>query len=294
MEVSPLSVQNVTAAIRQAGARTGVSFDYLLKTAQRESSLNPNADAKTSSAAGLFQFIEQTWLGAVKAYGGQHGLGAFADAITRGDNGRLEVANAETRDDIMALRYDPALASAMAGELTGENKTILEQQLGRVAGAADLYAAHFLGPSGAVKLLSSASDIKAADLLPAAAKANPQVFYDGDKARSVGEVVASFARSMGVEAAGSVDHDAVTAQPVSTQKQGVAGFSHADFVERETGRQVAVDTQSIDYIKFDDGALQRSAIEIENPVSFNALSFRVLQLLDPAFLLDRSHDNDKR
>ena len=52
----------VTGAIRQAAQATGTSFQYLLATAQVESGLNPQAGASTSSARGLFQFIEQTWL----------------------------------------------------------------------------------------------------------------------------------------------------------------------------------------------------------------------------------------
>jgi soluble lytic murein transglycosylase-like protein len=55
-------VTNVTGAIRQASRLTGASFDYLLATAQVESGFNPNSAASTSSARGLFQFIEQTWL----------------------------------------------------------------------------------------------------------------------------------------------------------------------------------------------------------------------------------------
>src|SRR5437868_1566523 len=64
----------VTAAIQLASARTGVQFDYLLNQARIESSLNPEARARTSSATGLFQFIEQTWLGMVKQHGAAHGL----------------------------------------------------------------------------------------------------------------------------------------------------------------------------------------------------------------------------
>jgi hypothetical protein len=46
--------------LRQASARTGADFGYLLHTAMRESGLNPEARAPSSSATGLFQFIEQT------------------------------------------------------------------------------------------------------------------------------------------------------------------------------------------------------------------------------------------
>ena len=69
------SAGGVEAAIRRASNAVGVDFDFMMKTAQRESAMNPSARARTSSAAGLFQFIEQTWLATVKKHGAQHGYG---------------------------------------------------------------------------------------------------------------------------------------------------------------------------------------------------------------------------
>ena len=51
---------DVRQALAQASRATGVDFAYLVAEASVETSLNPNAKAKTSSAAGLFQFIEST------------------------------------------------------------------------------------------------------------------------------------------------------------------------------------------------------------------------------------------
>ena len=187
----------VTGAVKRAAQSTGAHFDFLMKMAARESGFDPNAKAKTSSAAGLFQFIEQTWLSTVKKYGAGHGLGDAAAKITRNANGRYTVADPAERQAILNMRFDADKASAMAGELANENKRTLESRLGRAASSADLYTAHFLGPSGAVKLLSAASNVKAADLLPKAAAANRPVFYDGARAKTVGEVVASIAKSMG-------------------------------------------------------------------------------------------------
>src|SRR5947199_6360192 len=104
----------VTAAIQLASARTGVQFDYLLNQARVESSLNPEARARTSSATGLFQFIEQTWLGMVKQHGNAHGLGWAADAIQRGRNGHYYVADPAMRHQILDLRRQPEASSAMA------------------------------------------------------------------------------------------------------------------------------------------------------------------------------------
>ena len=77
------ATSQVTGAIRQAASSSGISFEYLLTTAQIESNLNPGAQASTSSAKGLYQFIEQTWLGTMKQDGAAIGYGHYADAITR-------------------------------------------------------------------------------------------------------------------------------------------------------------------------------------------------------------------
>ena len=73
----------IAGAIKQAADTTGTSFEYLLSTAKMESNFNPKAGASTSSARGLFQFIDQTWLGTVKEAGAQLGYGKYADAITK-------------------------------------------------------------------------------------------------------------------------------------------------------------------------------------------------------------------
>lgn len=186
----------VISALKRASASTGAHFDYLVKTAARESSFDPSAKASTSSAAGLFQFIEQTWLGAVKQYGGQHGLAGYAADISRDAAGKFSVADNARREEILNLRFDPNASAAMAGELANANASYLENRIGRAASAADLYLAHFLGPAGAVKLLSAGAGAVAADLLPQAARANAPVFYDGIRGRTVGEVVQSVAQSI--------------------------------------------------------------------------------------------------
>ena len=68
MGVLPVTVpQGLAYAIDSAGTKSDVDFDYLLQTAIRESSLNPTAKASTSSATGLFQFLDSTWLEVLKA-----------------------------------------------------------------------------------------------------------------------------------------------------------------------------------------------------------------------------------
>ena len=79
----------IAGAIKQAASTTGTSFEYLLTTAKMESNFNPTASASTSSARGLFQFIDQTWLGTVKEAGAQLGYGNYADAITKSSSGTI-------------------------------------------------------------------------------------------------------------------------------------------------------------------------------------------------------------
>lgn len=210
---------SVTGAVKRASASTGAGFDFLMKMAARESGFDPNAQAKTSSAAGLFQFIEQTWFSTVKKYGAEHGLGAAANAISQNASGRYQVSDPAAREKILNLRFNAEAASAMAGELANENKMMIEGRLGRAATSADLYTAHFLGPAGAVKLLSAGASMKAADLLPQAAAANRNVFYDGARAKSVGEVVASIATSMGGAA------NVTGGAPAAAQTQSARDFS---------------------------------------------------------------------
>src|SRR3712207_2509951 len=148
MSVAPIRDSKlVEAVIKKAAERTGVDFSFLLKTARRESSLNPKAKAKTSSAAGLFQFVEQTWLGQLKRHGAKHGYAAMAQMIERGKDGRLRVPDQDARRAVMDLRFDPACSALMAGELASDHAAYLKGRIGREASSGELYAAHFLGPN---------------------------------------------------------------------------------------------------------------------------------------------------
>ena len=182
----------VTGAIKQASNSTGASFEYLLATAKMESDFNPTAGASTSSARGLYQFIDQTWLATVKEAGGELGYSQYADAITKTSSGDYVVSDSATRQAIMKLRDDPAIASAMAGALTQSNSFQLTGMIGRRPTDGELYMAHFMGVGGAAKLISNAEDnpqASGARLFPNAAAANRSIFYDRiGRARSVSEV----------------------------------------------------------------------------------------------------------
>lgn len=169
---SPKALQRaqVMTALRSAAKATGVDFDYLVKTAQRESNFDPGAKASTSSATGLFQFTSETWLNVLDRYGAQHGV--KTDGLTR--------------EEMLDMRKDAALSAKMAAELAGENGKILAKKLGREATSAELYTAHFMGPSDAARLIEAARTNKAgtaAEMFPRAALANANVFKGEDGAK---------------------------------------------------------------------------------------------------------------
>ena len=191
----------VEGAIQRAAQATGVDFSFLMKTAHRESGLNPNAKSGSSSAAGLFQFVGQTWLSTLKAHGAKHGYARYADLIEKGSDGQFHVNGSEAHRAVMDLRMDPHAASMMAGELTSDSAAYLKGRTGRSPTAGELYAAHFLGPQGSAKLIEAAErqpGATAAHLFPDAAHANKAIFYPGGQAATVGQVYANLTRDRGL------------------------------------------------------------------------------------------------
>jgi hypothetical protein len=199
-----MSVQSISGvvetAIQTASNATGVDFGYLMGAARRESGFNPNAKASTSSATGLFQFVEQTWLDTLKKHGGKYGLGGYADLIQKGSDGRLHVAGGQARAEVMNLRLNPQAAALMAGELAADHAAYLRGRVGREPTAGELYAAHVLGPKGSATLIDAVRQspgAKAAPLFPEAAEANRAIFFKGGRPASVSEVYANLTRGAG-------------------------------------------------------------------------------------------------
>jgi len=189
--VNAVQSSGVHSAIQRASAATGVDFDYLLAQARLESGLNPDARARTSSAAGLYQFVDGTWLETVDRHGASHGLGWADAAITR-RGGRAVVGDPAMRAQIMALRRDPDASALMAAELARDNDAALQTVLGREPDSTELYLAHFLGAAGAGEFLFALQanpGQSAAALFPRPASANRSIFFEDGRARSVGEVM---------------------------------------------------------------------------------------------------------
>lgn len=182
----------VMGAIKEGAQKSGADFSYLVKTARRESSLDPKARASRSSAEGLFQFVEQTWLGTLKEAGPKLGLGRFSQSVIETRPGHYDVPDPQMRIAILSLRSDPKISSLLAGALTQSNGEALQQNLGRKASPEDLYLAHLLGVQGATETIRRSEmtpEDAASTIFPDAARSNPSLFFDTKgRARTISEL----------------------------------------------------------------------------------------------------------
>lgn len=196
-------------AIYQASAKSGVDFSYLVNQAKAESNFNPQAKAKTSSATGLYQFIDATWLQMVDRYGADYGID------TQGMSKR----------DVLNMRKDPEAASFMAAAFASENEKFLNTHWGGDVGATELYFAHFLGASGAASFLNARDEnpiARADDLFPKAARANRGVFYDRqtNEPRTLEEVYQFFDRKF--KDSFNTSNSLIAEAPVPDRKPDIA------------------------------------------------------------------------
>jgi hypothetical protein len=219
----------VESAIQRASSATGVDFTFLMGTAKRESGYNPAAKARTSSASGLFQFVDQTWLSTLKKHGAKYGYARYADLIQQGSDGKYRVTGDEARKAVLGLKLDPHAASLMAGELASDHASYLRGRVGRSPTSGELYAAHFLGPQGSARLIEAVGNspgASAAAMFPDAAAANRSIFYREGRAATVSEVYANLTRTGG----GGAVPDTAPATASAETDQG--------FVQYATGRRL--------------------------------------------------------
>jgi len=173
----------IVDSIKAASASTGVDFDFLVAQATVESGLRGTVHARQrhSTAAGLFQFNAQTWLRMMRAHGAENGHGDLAGQIVTLANGHLGIVDRAAEKLLLDLRQDTRLSAIMAGELARQNGQALQKALHRKAQPAELHLAHLLGATGAIRFLrarSADATQSAAGVVPAAAKQNPQLFFD--------------------------------------------------------------------------------------------------------------------
>lgn len=133
-----------------------------------------SADGNVSSATGIGQHVDKTWLAIMKD-----------PKIAQ----RIGLPPNLTDAQLLELRKDPKWSMMGIGAYAEQNQKVLTNTLGRPANDAELRMAHFLGPGGAQRLIAAyknSPDAIAADVMTAAAKNNPQKFYaDGGKGRAL-------------------------------------------------------------------------------------------------------------
>jgi len=138
-----------------------------------ESGGNPNAKNPNSSASGVGQFIDSTWLSFMK-------------------DRHPDIYDAKSMSDVLKLKSDPQLGRDAVKWYAEQNAEALSRS-GLQATPGNVYLAHFLGPAGAIRVLKSDPNASSSDVIdPGAIKANG--FLRG---KSSGEVIAWAERKMG-------------------------------------------------------------------------------------------------
>ena len=191
---------DVLAAIQLGSIRTGVDFTFLMELAKVESNFNPTVRAKKSSAAGLFQFTDNSWLEAIRIFGADYGLKDYATRVKLIDNVKHEQQQIarSLQQQVLALRLNPRLSTLLAAENIKRNLRNLSYKTRREPGRTDLYLSHFFGLNGALMFLKTLDEEPTAiagDIFPGAAASNLAVFQNQEQQpRTVAEVYRWFDR----------------------------------------------------------------------------------------------------
>ncbi len=165
--------QAVRPLLLAVAKMTGVDPKVLVNMAAIESGFNPLAKAGTSSATGLFQFINSTWNQQLREHGKKYGIAIGTPAT------------------------DARANALMGAEFIKSNMEYLKRSIKRPLTNTDVYLAHFLGPAGAAKFLSMDPNTPAASVMPKEAQANYNVFFDrSGRMRTAGEIYAHFTKKM--------------------------------------------------------------------------------------------------
>jgi hypothetical protein len=199
----------VIRAVQIAQQRLGADPDLLLAIASQESGFNPKARNRHSSARGLLQFTNVTWLTVIRDFGSQHGLRRYAAAIDTDRSGRMSVKTPRLRRAILDLRKDPLLQVIMATERLNQERAPLELRLGHPAQLTDLYFLHLLGPAGAAHFLTELAehpDASSSATVGAQTKFNEGLFVRDGRPLTVAEAYASVQAALAAQASGDPDH----------------------------------------------------------------------------------------
>lgn len=187
LEFGPMKIRrHIVQTIVKAAQAVETDPVLLMAVADKESSFITAVQAKTSSATGLYQFIERTWLGVIRDFGAKYGYAQDAALIVPDANDRPSVQDQSERARILDMRRDPYLSALMAGEMLKRDAARIALKIGRELSLGEVYLAHFLGPDDAENFLSQVVDkptAAAATLLPGPARANRSIFFAGTTGR---------------------------------------------------------------------------------------------------------------
>ncbi|GJE60809.1 transglycosylase SLT domain-containing protein [Methylobacterium trifolii] len=187
LEFGPMKIRrHLVQTIVRAAQAVQTDPVLLMAVADKESSFITAVQAKTSSATGLFQFIERTWLGVVREFGPRYGLAKEAALVVPDGNDRPSIADQAERTRILELRRDPYLSALMAGEMLKRDAARISLRIGRELSLGEVYLAHFLGPDDAESFLAKVVDkpgAAAAALLPGPARSNRTIFFSAQGGR---------------------------------------------------------------------------------------------------------------
>jgi len=164
----------IVGAIRMASIKNNFDFAYMMELAETESSFRYNIKSKSSSAKGLYQFIETTWLTMLRKHGAKYKL----------DN-EAQTYNPIIEKELIALRSNPRLSALISVDfqkinLNREKCYLQDREISRT----DLYLSHFLGINDSIVFLQQLKKTPkaiAADSFTAAAKYNKYIFYNRKK-----------------------------------------------------------------------------------------------------------------
>ncbi len=195
MQFGPMRIKrDLVETVVRAARDTDTDPTLLMAIADKESAFAPTVKASTSSATGLFQFIDSTWLRVVRDFGGEFGLEKEAAAIDGSDG---SVANPAERRRILALRNNPYLSALLAAKMLKHDAARIAARIGRDLSGGETYLAHFLGPSDAERFITklvSEPHYAAPKLLPRPARANRSIFFEASRRKGKGLTVADVHR----------------------------------------------------------------------------------------------------
>lgn len=146
--------------MKDAAKAYNIPYTLVSKTAWIESNFNHLAKNRKTSSRGLFQIIKSTevWLRTI------------CKNVPKGD-----IFNPKTNSFLGAcyLKY---------------NSTYLQRRLRRKPTNTEIYNAHFFGGRKAVKFIRTKNHLIGKNVFPREARYNRAIFYNGRKARTIGQI----------------------------------------------------------------------------------------------------------